>query len=215
MTSEAVPDRSHLRPATARWPYVLTRLACRIYFRLRHRWKVVGLENLPASGGVVVMSNHASHLDPPLLGAALPRPIRPMAKIELFRNPIFGRYIDVLGAFPIRRGEGDREGMRCAIEMVRNGEVLVLFPEGTRTEDGRLRAFHPGSAMLALRAGAPVVPVRIRGTFEAWGKGRRKIRPVPIEVRVGPPVDLSDLPTTGREAYRAASDRIRAAIEAL
>lgn len=202
-------------PHRVSWPYLATRFLYRIYFRRRHRWRVEGAENVPADGGVLLFSNHASYLDPPLIGSALERPIRAMAKVELFRWPLFSWWITHLGAFPIRRGGADREAIRDALAILAHGEALLIFPEGTRTPDGNLLPFQAGAGMIALRAGVPVIPVRIRGSFEAWGKGRRWIRPAPISVRFGPPIDLSDLPRQGREAYEAAAARIRAAVEAL
>lgn len=188
----------------------------RLYFATYHRWTVEGLEHLPPTGGVVVMANHASHLDPPLIGAALPRPIRPMAKEELFRWAPWRWWISTLGAFPIRRGGADRDAIRRALEMVRRGEVLVVFPEGTRTRDGAFLPFQPGAGLIALKAEAPVLPLRIRGTFESWPKGGGlKIRPARIRIRLGPPIDLSGIGARGRAGVEEATARIRAAVEAL
>jgi 1-acyl-sn-glycerol-3-phosphate acyltransferase len=180
------------------WPLV------RIPLRLR----VFGKENLPEDGAVLIVCNHVSQADPPILGvAALPRKSYYMAKIELFRMPLMGRIIYGLGAFPVDRGASDRRALRLAREILARGDQLLMFPEGTRHKDGRLRPGLPGAGTLGLRPGVTVVPAAI------WGSHRflRKVR-----VAFGPPIDLSDL-DSGHKSARSqeAVDRMMAAIAAL
>ena len=151
------------------------------------RWRVEGRKNVPRSGPVIIVSNHLHNADPPVLGAALARRrIRFMAKIELFRMP--GGIIPKLwGAFPVRREEMDREALRSALAVLRNGEVLGMFPEGTRSRTGQLGTPHRGTATLALRTGTTVVPCAIAGSEQLTGPSVLWRRPR-ISVRIGEPI---------------------------
>ncbi|MDR5694868.1 MAG: lysophospholipid acyltransferase family protein [Armatimonadota bacterium] len=157
-----------------------------LLFRLR----VEGRENEPPRGPFIVISNHASILDPILLGCALRHPIRFMAKEELFHIRGLRTLITVLGAFPVRRGEPDRQAIRRALEIIKKGEVLGMFPGGTRTPDGRLHRVEPGAAALALRTRVPILPVAILGTERALPRGAKVPRLIPITIRIGPPLSL-------------------------
>ena len=185
------------------WPVVLG------LYRLRVR----GLEHLP-EGGFVLAANHTSNFDPWALGLPLwpRRQLRFMAKAELF-NPLLGPLLRGSGAFKVRRGEGDVEAMRTAVELVRAGEIVVMFPEGTRRKKGLRKKHvarpHTGAARIALAADAPLIPAAIAGT-------ERLTRFAPLRVAYGPPLDLSDL--DGREtktAAEAATERLMARIEEL
>jgi 1-acyl-sn-glycerol-3-phosphate acyltransferase len=189
---------------------VLTYLPVRLLFRLRAR----GLENLPQDGGFVLAANHASNLDPWPLGLPLfPRRwLRFMGKSELF-NPVLGPILRAGGAFPVRRGERDLEAIRTAVELCRSGEVVVMFPEGTRREKGlrktREARPHTGAARIALEAGCPLVPAAIRGTDRIRRLG-------PLRVAYGPPVALDDLAAQDpRDAAQEATDRLMAEIRRL
>lgn len=153
--------------------YNLLRLVVRLILQTVFRWRVRGLENLPASGGLIIASNHISNLDPPLIGCALPlsRRIRFMAKIELFKNPAFRWMITALGAFPVRRGLADRNAIRTAIALLEGGEVVGIFPEGTRSRTGELGRAEAGMGMIAVKAGVPVVPVAVTGTNKIFCDG--------------------------------------------
>lgn len=172
------------------------------------RLRVSGRENIPADGAVLIVSNHISQIDPPVLGvAALPRKSHYMAKAELFRIPLLRRAIYRLGAFPVERGGADRRALRVAREVLRRGDVLLMFPEGTRYTDGRLRPGLPGAGSLGLEPGVTVVPAAI------WGS-HRLLRPV--RVVFGRPLDLSDIAHGPRSTRsRAAADRMMAAIAGL
>jgi len=167
-----------------------------LLFRLR----VEGRENEPLRGPFIVISNHASILDPILLGCALRHPIRFMAKEELFRIPGLRALMTVLGAFPVRRGEPDRQAIRRALEIIKKGEVLGMFPGGTRTPDGRLHRVEPGAAALALRTKVPILPVAILGTERALPRGAKVPRPTPITIRIGPPLTLDGFSPGSGEA---------------
>ncbi|MDQ7857926.1 MAG: lysophospholipid acyltransferase family protein [Armatimonadota bacterium] len=159
------------------------------FFRLR----IEGAERLPRTGGVLAIANHTSAVDPPIAGLALLRPARIMAKEELLRIPLIGPFLRSGGAFPVRRGEADRRALRMAQEFLAQGDVVLMFPEGTRSPDGRLQPVQPGAALLALRAGAPVLPIAIIGGHRAMPRGARFPRRIPVVARVGPPIEVPRL----------------------
>jgi len=178
-----------------------------------YRLRVRGLEHLP-EGGFVLAANHTSNFDPWPLGIPLlpRRQLRFMAKSELF-NPVLAPFLRAGGAFKVRRGEGDIEAMRTAAELVKEGEIVVMFPEGTRRTKGLRKKYvaraHTGAARIALGAGAPLVPAAISGTD-------RLARLGPLRVAYGEPLDLSDLDGLDmKRAAEEATDRLMARIEEL
>ena len=178
------------------------------------RPKATGTENVPREGGFVLASNHLSNFDPWAVGLPLfPwRYLRFMAKKELWWFPL-GRFIKAGGAFKVRRGEGDLEAMRTAVDLVREGEIVVMFPEGTRQTKGLVKRHtarpHTGAARIALTANAPLVPAAIGGTD-------RILRLGPLRVAYGPPIDVSDLDGQDlKTAARLATERLMATIDEL
>lgn len=175
--------------------------------RLRTR----GTENIEREGGFVLSANHVSNFDPWALGMPLwpKRQLRFMAKVELFRSPLWP-ILKGAGAFKVRRGEGDEKAIRTAIQLAREGEVVVIFPEGTRREKGLVKKWQPrphtGAARVALEAGVPLIPAAIAGTDRLRRLG-------PLRVAYGPPVGLDDLRgQEQREAAHVATERLMAAI---
>jgi 1-acyl-sn-glycerol-3-phosphate acyltransferase len=140
--------------------WLVVRLIMAIYARI----EVIGAENVPRRGGLIIVSNHLNNADPGMVGAFLHRRVTYMAKDEMFQWPLFGGYIRLIGAFPVRRFEGDLKALRQAVQVVRRGQALVMFPEGTRSTTGAMTRGHPGTSMVALRAGAPILPVAITGS---------------------------------------------------
>ncbi|MGH2349128.1 MAG: lysophospholipid acyltransferase family protein, partial [bacterium] len=156
---------------------------------LAFRMKIEGLHHVPKSGALIVAGNHASAIDPPLVGSVLRRRARYMAKEELFSVPVLGSWLRSVGVFPVRRGTADRRAIRRSIETLEQGGILVMFPEGTRSEDGRLRDPEPGAALIALRTGAPVLPVAVVGSHRILRKGARWPNFfAQVVVRIGPPL---------------------------
>ena len=157
-------------------------------FRGLFRGSTLGLEHVPKDGPLVVASNHGSHLDPPLLGHALGRPVAFMAKAELFAIPLLGAVIRACGAYPVRRGASDREAIRTATAKLEEGWATGVFLDGTRQANGRVNKPLPGAALLAARSGAPLLPVAIVNSHRALGSGRIWPRLVPLQLRVGAPI---------------------------
>jgi 1-acyl-sn-glycerol-3-phosphate acyltransferase len=161
-----------------------------------------GRDRVPRKGGVVLALNHFSWLDPPVFGAASPRVIHYMAKIEAHRIPGIGQLIRSFGTFSVRRGESDRDAVRLMREVVRRGDALGLFVEGTRQRSGVPGHVQPGAAMAAMQEGVPVVPGAVYGTL-SWSLGNFH----PVSVAWGEPMRFDGLPRNGR-GYREASMEI-------
>lgn len=168
--------------------YAMGKLLSWMLAVLYNRTTVEGRENYPAEGGFIIVSNHASFLDPPYVGMTVPRRIAYLAKGELFRIPGFGAVLRAVGAFPVERAGAARPALRASAEVLRAGVPLLVFPEGTRTKDGQLQEARPGVGMLiAQNPQVPIVPVYISGTFDAWGPGKVIPRPSKVRIRIGKP----------------------------
>lgn len=148
---------------------------------------VRGAENIPEEGPVILASNHAGYMDPPYLSQIMDRQLHMMAKEELFKVPVLGRYIRALAAFPVKRGTADRAALREAAARLKQGHVLGIFPEGTRSPDGTLGQAEKGFALLARQTGAPIVPVAIEGTNAILPKGVKWPRRHHVQITIGPP----------------------------
>ncbi len=197
-----------------RFGYHLFRLLFRFFGQLRTE----GLENVPASGGVILAPNHVSYADPPLVGTALAfRPTWYMAKQELFEVPVLGALIRRCRAFPVRRGTADRQALRRATELLEAGEVVTIFPEGGRSPDGGLQPPELGFAAIARRSGAPVVPVAVIGSDRLLPRGAILPRFRPVLVRFGRPLCYAadSSARSRKEDLQAFAATVMAAIERL
>jgi 1-acyl-sn-glycerol-3-phosphate acyltransferase len=167
--------------------YWIGRALCRFLLFFIWRWDVEGLENFPSEGPVIVVANHVSYWDPVLIGSALPRQVFFMAKKELFSIPVLGFSLKSWGVFPVDRSRPDRGAIKRALDLLKQGQVVVVFPEGTRSKTGSLLPPSTGAAYFATRTGAPVCPaaiITVRGA-SSWGLWPR------LSLRIGPCISFS------------------------
>jgi 1-acyl-sn-glycerol-3-phosphate acyltransferase len=181
--------------------YRSLRACFRGMFKVMFRWEISGLENFPAEGGVVLCCNHTSNWDPPFVGSPLKRMVHFMAKDSLFRVPVLGWVIRKVGAFPVKRGGVSKESIRLALQILKDGKVLVVFPEGSRSNAGGMGK--KGAAMLAIKSGATVIPAAVVGGYKLFRR---------TSVIYGKPVDLSEFADGGSELLEAATEKIMATI---
>ncbi|MFN6517357.1 MAG: lysophospholipid acyltransferase family protein [Nostoc sp. CreGUA01] len=174
------------------------------------RGKIYGAENVPRSGSLVVVSNHASYFDPPIVSNCVRRPVAYMAKEELFHIPVLAQAIKLYGAYPVSRGSADRNAIRSALEYLNNGWAVGVFLQGTRTPDGRITDPKRGALLLAAKAKAPILPVSVWGTEAILEKGSKIPRAVPVTVRIG---NLIDAPSSSnKEELEALAQKCTAVI---
>jgi 1-acyl-sn-glycerol-3-phosphate acyltransferase len=196
-------SQREIDPARGDWFWQFARMIARPFVTLMFDLKVYGAQNIPTTGGVLLVANHQSFLDPVFIGVYLRRPMSYLARSGLFEQKYFAWLIRRLRAFPVRQGAGDIGAVKEMVRRLKEGHVLSLFPEGSRTEDGELGPIEPGAALVIRRAAVAVVPVAIDGSFDAWPKGQKLFRAHPVRVLYGPPMNLAGMK----------SDQISKAIE--
>ncbi len=199
------------------WPhYRFVQWALPRLLKMLGGWRAVGAENVPDEGGAVVASNHLSFLDPLALGVAYPRRSYYFAKKELFEVPVFGWIVRKCYAFPVERGAADTRALKNAIEVLKAGELLVMFPEGTRSRDGVMQPFDLGAALTASRAGVPIIPAAVTGTNQVLPLGARCLRRGSVAVSFGEPIDaLQFAPKPGKDDLQRITERLEASVRAL
>jgi 1-acyl-sn-glycerol-3-phosphate acyltransferase len=197
------------------------------FFRLLYRGycarKIYNAERVPTEGPLILAGNHASFVDPPLIGGSLPRLINYFGRESLFKYPLIGSLFRSWNAVPFDRTGKNPRGMKVVIDRVRDGAAIVLFPEGTRTVDGKLQSGKAGIGMLVVKTEAPVVPVRVFGTFEAFGRHITIPRPHPMAVKYDHPVMFKELRAEAKtcsrnrlkEIYQEVADQIMERISKL
>ena len=184
------------------WFYYVARVLVRMLFILLTRWQVKGKENIPTQGPLLVVANHLNLTDPPLLGVSLGRKAVFMAKEELFRSRFSAYFIGSFGSFPVYRGKLDRKAIRQAQQVLADDAALVMFPEATRSKSAQLQPAFPGSALIASRSGAPILPVGISGTEKIKGLSWILRRPR-ITVNIGHPFYLPTISSKSTKAELA------------
>ncbi|MBL0387794.1 1-acyl-sn-glycerol-3-phosphate acyltransferase [Tumebacillus sp. ITR2] len=178
------------------------------YLTLMNRFESVGQENIPASGGVMLCSNHISNWDPILLGCGMERQVHFMAKAELFKIPVVKNLVTAWGAFPVNRGAGDRQSLRTALKVLEDGKCMGLFPEGSRSKTGELGEGQTGVAFFAMRSDCAVVPIAIVGSYKPFRK---------VKIVYGKPLDLSKYREgkSSKETLALVTQEIMSAIDEL
>jgi 1-acyl-sn-glycerol-3-phosphate acyltransferase len=179
-------------------------------FATYFRWRIFNRERVPTSGAVILASNHASFLDPPFVGSPLKREASFLARDTLFKNPIARWVLTRWQAIPVDRDGSSASGLKRILAALEAHRAVILFPEGTRTRDGNLQRVRSGVGLLVVKSGAPVVPVRVWGSFEAWGRHVKIPRPKQLTVKYGPPLDFSAL---REEAAHCSKERLKAIYE--
>jgi len=197
----------------------------RSVFALYFRWHVYNSGRVPLKGPVILAANHASFLDPPLVGSGLKRDINYLARKSLFRYPVLGWILRAVNAVPVDRDGGGAagHGLKVILNRLRDGGAIILFPESTRSKDGNLQPAHSGIGLIIIKSDAPVVPVRVFGTYEAWGRNTGFPRPRPVAVKYGRPMLFAELRAEAqtcskprlKEIYQQAAGELMAAIAKL
>src|ERR1039457_5675466 len=203
--------------------YRLGWLGFRLMYATYFRWRVFNPERVPQIGAVILASNHASFIDPPLVGSGLNRGINYLARENLFRFPVMGWVLHQWQVVPVDREGGGAKGLKAILERLLAGGGIILFPEGTRTRDGKLQPARSGIGLIVIKSQAPVVPVRTFGTFEAYGRNQKLPHPKKVAVKYGEPMRFEKLRAEAKdcskarlkEIYQQIADEIMAAIAKL
>ncbi len=199
------------KPQFKLWVYRIAQIVLFIFYKICFRFKAFGVENRPEdSRGVILAPNHASYLDPPLLGISLKKPVTFLAKEYLFKPFFFGRLLRWLGCIPIKSENEDFRSLRQLFRALKEGKSILIFPEGTRTITGEFQDAEPGVGFLAVKSRAYVWPLYIRGTFKAFPKGAQWLRCSPVSVHFGKPfIPANDAELMAKEdPYKAVGLRI-------
>ncbi|MCK6257533.1 1-acyl-sn-glycerol-3-phosphate acyltransferase [Fictibacillus sp. WQ 8-8] len=173
--------------------YKFGKAVCGAFLKSMYKIDIQGLENVPADGGILLCSNHINNFDPPLVGVAAPRDVHFMAKAELFSMPVLKTILPKINAFPVKRGMSDKQALRNGLSILKEGKVLGLFPEGTRSKTGQLGQGLAGAGFFALKSEAAVVPCAIKGEYK---RGKK------ITIIFGKPIDFTEM----REQKASAKD---------
>lgn len=201
-------------PARVKFTYWFFATLARIFAKLLFRFRILHRERLPESGGIILAANHQSYFDPPLVGICSRRPVHYLARKTLMEWPFFGPLFPDMNVIPVDRGGNDMSALKTVIRKIREGEGVVLFPEGTRSTDGSLQPAQAGVGLVIAKTLAPVVPMRIFGSYEAFPRGSKRVKFRPIRVVVGEPIVFTkaDVGNGDRDDYQRLSQRVMDAI---
>ncbi len=203
--------------------YFLGWASFRLLFTVYFRWRAYNPERVPLTGPVILAANHASFIDPPLVGSALNRSIHYLARENLFRFPVLGWILHKWQSVPVDREGGGAKGLKAILDRLLAGGGIILFPEGTRTRDGCLQPARSGIGLTVIKSNAPVVPVRVFGTYEAYNRRMRFPRPHRVAVKFGCPLTFEQLRAEAKncskprlkEIYQQVANEIMSAIAKL
>lgn len=220
---DSSPPNGSTPPLRMNFSYRCGWLIFRLLYRTYFRWQVFNAERVPLTGPVILASNHASFLDPPLAGSGVKRAINYLARDTLFRYPGIGALLRSWNAVPVDRDGGGASGLKAILDRLLAGGAIILFPEGTRTRDGTLQSAKSGIGLTVIKSNAPVVPVRIFGTFEAYGRHLKFPRPVRVIVKYGEPMHFEALRSEAKtcskprlkQIYQEVADQIMDRIASL
>lgn len=187
------------------------------HFRFWHCLTITGQENIPLDGGVIVAANHLSHLDSPPIGCSIPRRARYVADTEMFKKFFLRWYLPLTGCIPIRRGGGGSDMIDTSADVLKKGDLMILYPEGTRSRTGLPGRVRTGIVVIAKQADVPIVPCRISGTFECWPWNSFWPKPGPIQVSFGNPIrwNPDEIDLDDREDIERKAEQVMDAIQAL
>ena len=179
-------------PTETTLSYRFTRFTFSIFFRIWFRWKVLHRERVPVEGGVILASNHVSYLDPVYVVSALERMVVGLARESAFNVPLGGRILRSWRVIPVDQS-GTGRGLKTFLSRLRSGDAVVMYPEGTRSPTGQIRAPQPGIGLIIIKSTAPVVPIKLFGAYEAYARHHWLPRPYQVQIKFGEPLDFADL----------------------
>ena len=191
--------------------YAISQLVSWFLFTLMFGFRCLGRNRIPRRGGCIIACSHQSFLDPIIVGFSCSRAVNYLARSTLFKNKVFAALIRSYGAMELEREEADVKALKKCVERLRRGEIVLLFPEGTRTRTGEIAPLKPGVFLMSSRAGVPVVPAAIEGSLESWPRGRLFPRPAPLRIAYGVPI----YPGRGGSSYREMALRLRREMQEL
>ncbi len=198
--------------------YFISRLIYKVLLKILFKFEVKGSENLPQKGPFIIASNHASLIDPAVVGVAChTMPVTFMAKRELFDVPVFGRWVKAVGCLPVERNSGNFRPLKIAVQKLREGGTVGIFPEGRRSPDGQLQKPEAGIGLLASKSEAPIVPIYLSGTDKALAKGKKFITPCKVTAKFGKIIGIerTTTPSERRKAYESIGKKAMDAISRL
>lgn len=179
-------------PTVPTLSYQFARFTFSVFFRIWFRWKVLHRERVPAEGGVILASNHVSYLDPVYVVSALERMVVGLARESAFNVPLGGRILRSWRVIPVDQ-TGTGRGLKTFLSRLRGGDAVVMYPEGTRSPTGQIRAPQPGIGLIIIKSTAPVVPIKLFGAYEAYARHHWLPRPYQVQIKFGEPLDFADL----------------------
>ena len=203
--------------------YFMAWCGFRLLYKFYFRWSVFNPERVPVTGPVILAANHESYIDPPLVGAGITRDINYLARESLFSYPVLGTVLRSWNSVPVDRDGGGATGLKAILDRLLAGGGIILFPEGTRTRDGKMQKARSGIGLTVIKSSALVIPVRVFGTYEAYGRHIKFPRPWPVAVKYGEPLRFEKLRAEAKtcskprlkQIYQEVADEIMAAIAKL